>query len=289
MKKYRTYILSVILTGLICLHGRAQPDLSACKPDSTLTNQINTFFSKNIQDSINAQQTEQTLKAYLNKLNQTKSRKKTDLEFLRTVFFKTHRKFLKRYDASATFPQTMETGTYGCLSGTALYSMILSHFGYEYEIIEMASHVYLKARVNNQIVLIESTIPEGGFLEKAREINKLSEQYADNSRKLNSIIAIAGIDTDNGQDTYQKSISMTQLSGLQYYNMAIYDLKDGALEAAFANAAESVTLYPSKRTELLMEIVINKILQSRTLTKDLKSAILNTYVTQVKKKKLTQR
>lgn len=289
MKKCRIYILSVILTGLICLYGQAQPDLSAGKPDSTLNVQINTFFKKNLQYNINAHQTEQTLKAYLNKLNQTKSRKKTDLEFLRAVFFKTHRKFLKRYDASATFPETMKTGTYGCLSGTALYSMILSHFGYEYEIIELASHVYLKATINNQIVLIESTIPEGGFLQSLHEINKLNEQYADNSRRLNSIIAIAGIDSENGQDTYQKSISLTQLSGLQYYNMAIYDLKDGALEAAFANAAESIALYPSKRTALLMEIVINKILQSKNLTKDLKSAILNTYVTQVKKKKLTQR
>lgn len=232
---------------------------------------------------------EEDLAGYLAKLEITRKRKKTDLDFLRSVFFKTHRKYLRHYDASAIFKETMTTGTYGCLTGTALYSIILSHFGYENEIIELASHVYLKVRLNDRVILIESTLPGTGFLESVSAIAKATEQYQNNSRKLNSIDAIAGINEGNEKGAFERSISLKQLSGLQYYNMAIYNIKEESLERAFANAMESIDLYPSKRTEQLMEIVINKILQSKNLTKDLKSGILNTYVTQIRKKKLTQR
>lgn len=274
---------------MFSINSPAQSDTSADTVDDLLSNEINTFFSKDFHNTASTTEIKLTIAQYLTKLEVTKSRKKTDLDFLKTVFFKTHRKYLKRYDPSATFKATMDTGAYGCLTGSALYSIILSHFGYEHEIIELTSHVYLKVKLDKQTVLIESTLPETGFLENVSEIAKATEQYEDDSRKLNSIIAIAGINEGEEEGAYKRSISLKELSGLQYYNMAIYNIKGESLEMAFANARESIDLYPSKRTEQLMEIVINKILQSKTLTKDLKSGILNTYVTQVRKKRLTQR
>lgn len=269
------------------MNVQAQSDVS--KDRLTTSDSINTFLSKDLRNSPLAVKIKADIDQYLDRLGIVKTRKKTDSEFLKTVFFKTHRKFLKHYDASATFEKMMSTGVYGCLSGTALYSIILSHFGYDHEIIELSSHVYLKIKLDRQIILLESTLPETGFLENVSEIAKATEQYEDNSRKLSSINAIAGIDEGKAKGAYKRSISLKQLSGLQYHNMAIYNIKGEFLETAFINAKESIKLYPSKRTELLMEIVINKILQSKNLTKDLKSGILNTYVTQVRKKKLTQR
>lgn len=289
MRKRRVYILSLLLIGLFSINSLAQSDIPSSANADPLSSQVNTFFSKGLHNTALSTEIKLTIEQYLTKLEVTKSRKKTDLEFLKTVFFKTHRKYLKRYDASATFKETMTTGVYGCMSGSALYSIILSHFGYEHEIIELTSHVYLKVKLDKQTVLIESTLPETGFLENVSEIAKATEQYEYNSRKTNSIIAIAGINEGKEKGAYKRSINLKQLSGLQYYNMAIYNLKGEALEMAFANARESIDLYPSKRTEQLMEIVINKILQSKNLTKDLKSGILNTYVTQVRKKRLTQR
>ncbi|MCE7994084.1 MAG: hypothetical protein HEP71_19005 [Roseivirga sp.] len=287
MRTRRVYILLLFFIGLFALNSQAQSD--APKATLTTSDSINTFLSQDLQNSPLADKMRSEIDQYLDKLQIIKTRKKADREFLKTVFFKTHRKFLKHYDASATFEEMMETGVYGCLTGTALYSIILSHFGYEHEIVELTSHVYLKVKLDQQIILLESTLPESGFLENVSEIARATEQYEDNSRKLNSVTAIAGIDEEKAEGAYKRSISLKQLSGLQYHNMAIYNIKEEFLETAFMNAKESIKLYPSKRTELLMEIVINKILQSKNLTKDLKSGILNTYVTQVRKKKLTQR
>lgn len=289
MKKSRFQILALLFFGLFSINSLAQSDNQTQFTDSTLSNQLSNFFNGNLQQRISTEEIEVDLSQYLTRLEAIKKRKKNDLEFLRSVFFKTHRKYLKRYDASATLEETMTTGVYGCLTGTALYSIILSHFGYENYIVELTSHVYLKVKLDDKIVLIESTLPEDGFLQNVSEIAKATEQYQYNSRKPNSIIAIAGINEGNAEGAYERSISLKQLSGLQYYNMAIYNIKGESLEIAFANARESIDLYPSKRTEQLMEIVINKILQSKNLTKDLKSGILNTYVTQVRKKRLTQR
>lgn len=289
MRERRVYILSLLFAGLFCLSSQAQNEIPSSNTESPLALQIKAFYNKPLQDSEILSKQTQSFQQYITKLETIKAKRKTDLEFLKTVFFKTHRKYLKRYSASATFKETMDTGVYGCLTGTALYAMILSHFGYDFEIIELTSHVYLKVNLEGKMVLIESTLPEEGFLVNVSAIAKATEQYEDNSRNTNSIIAIAGIEEGNGKSAYKRSISLKQLSGLQYYNMAIYNIKDKALEIAFSNAREAIDVYPSKRTDQLMEIVINKILQSKNLTKDLKSGILNTYVTQVKKRKLTQR
>ncbi len=289
MKKSRFHILTLLFFGLFSINSLAQSNNQDYSSHHTLSSRLGDFLGKGPQHTPSTEVIKADLSQYLTKLETIKKRKKTDLEFLKLVFFKTHRKYLKRYDASATLEETMTTGVYGCLTGTALYSVILSHFGYEHEIMELTSHVYLKVKLDDQIVLIESTLPEDGFIENVSEIAKATEQYQDNSRKPNSIIAIAGINEGNAEGAYERSISLKQLSGLQYYNMAIYNIKGESLEKAFANARESLDLYSCKRTEQLMEIVINKILQSKNLTKDLKSGILNTYVTQVRKKRLTQR
>ncbi len=289
MRERKIYILSLLFAVLFSLNSLAQSVQTDRPQDSILSGQLRPFFNKEIHDTPLVAEVETDLASYFSKLETIRKRKKTDLDFLRSVFFKTHRKYLRHYDASATLKETMTTGVYGCLTGTALYSIILSHFGYENEIIELSSHVYLKVRLNDRVILIESTLPDTGFLENVSAIAKATEQYQDNSRKLSSIDAIAGINEGKAKGAYERSISLKQLSGLQYYNMAIYDIRGESLEKAFANAMEAIEFYPSKRTEQLMEIVINKILQSKNLTKDLKSGILNTYVTQIRKKKLTQR
>ena len=68
------------------------------------------------------------------------------VEFLRTIFYKTHNKLLLNYDKLASLDQTIEKGTYGCLTGTMLYALILDHFKIAYEIIELPNHVFLQIR-----------------------------------------------------------------------------------------------------------------------------------------------
>src|SRR5687767_14329360 len=69
---------------------------------------------------------------FVGKLEDLRKSDRSDHQFLNRVFTKTHQRFLKHFEQYATFGETMSTGTYNCLTGTALYALLLSHFGYEY-------------------------------------------------------------------------------------------------------------------------------------------------------------
>lgn len=288
MTQRRINIWSLLIFGIFILSSvcHAQPE------KAKVSSPFDPFYLFFNVDSVYAEPDwilQKQLGDYLTRLEKLKKRQKSDYQFLKQVFYKTHKKFLLRYDPSATLPYTFETGTYGCLSGTALYALIFRHFGYEYDIIETPSHVYLNVNLPEQQVIIESTLPLEGFVTGKKKIKAATQQYASKSRKHTSIVAVSGIDLAPGTPDYGKKIDLKELSGLQYYNMSIYNMAEENLEEAMVNAQKSLTLYPSIRTEKLMEIVINKILQSKTLSKDQKAGILNNYVRQVKKKRLTQR
>ena len=278
----------MVLAGLLLI---GQP-LSAMqqKEPQKWSDQVHLFFQNDSNLLVKEAVLSNKLGGWLKDLESLRSRKSNDLIFLKKVFYRTHRELLHQYNPAASVPQTLETGKYGCMSGTALYAIILNHFDFDFEIIETTGHVYLQVNLDNRKVLFESTLATDGFITNVRKIARATQQYSENSRKNTSLMTISGIGKQTaGVEIYAKRINLKELSGLQYYNTAIFDMGDEAFDKAYWNAEKSVSLYPCKRTKKLMEIVINKILQSKSLTRDQKSGILKTYISQIKKKRLTQR
>src|SRR5688572_21667209 len=64
---------------------------------------------------------------HLNEVFEKRSSFKNDQAFLQFVFNKTHRKFLKNFEAYSTFGELLKDGSYNCLTATALYALILEH------------------------------------------------------------------------------------------------------------------------------------------------------------------
>ena len=90
-----------------------------------------------------------------NFLDQLKSRKKqlnSDEKFLEYVFFKVHRKYLKVFRPLTDFSQIFQEGKYNCLSATTFYAIILDYFNFQYDLIELPNHIFLKVALDQQSV-----------------------------------------------------------------------------------------------------------------------------------------
>src|ERR1041384_3391949 len=81
--------------------------------------------------------------AYVQRLESKRSSFRDDHAFVHYLFYKTHQKMLRFYQSQASFDQLLNGGTYNCLTGTAVYAMLLSHFGLPYTIVETNYHIFI--------------------------------------------------------------------------------------------------------------------------------------------------
>ncbi|MFY0591830.1 hypothetical protein [Roseivirga sp.] len=222
-------------------------------------------------------------------LERLRKHKKRDRAFLRSIFYKVHKRILINYERQATMAETMQTGNFGCLTGTAIYALILSHFQFDYEIIELPNHVFIKLNVDGQDMLIESTNPEGGLMSISKKLAQNMEQIGFDTRKL-KLLTTVGEGSVGEWELFEGhvKINLRELAGLQYFNESIryYIQKEYLLSMEMISAAYEH--YPSKRNEKLMQLVINKILKYDHIKEELKNKYLKQYITRVKKQKISQ-
>lgn len=221
--------------------------------------------------------------AYLTQLEKKKASFKHERDFLRFVFHKTHQKFLKHYEAYASFSDLLQTGKYNCLTGTALYSIILDHFHITYSTIETNYHIFILAEVDGVPVLLEATDPLSGFVENEKELATKLAHYRDNTLENPS--------RSKEQVQYEfsfnlwETVSLQELTGLLYFNQAIKSFNEKRLEEATAFLMKAAQFRPSERMEEFSSIVMAVVKES-----ELPSAVKQTLATQLKqvKKQSTQ-
>jgi len=182
-----------------------------------------------------------------------------DTKTLKHLFYKTHRKYLKNYVPYQSFSNLLSKGTYGCLTATALYALLLEELGYEYEIIETNYHIFLVGEVSGKRFLIESTDPINGFLDSEEEIDeRLREVVAKGATPINE-------DRYRFSFNINRSISLQELVGLQYYNMASQSYNNGNYIQAVADLDKAHKYYQSERINEFLKLVIHRIAEDRNL------------------------
>jgi len=273
---------------MVCL---GQTDPMATSNQSPNEHPISPFLFE-VEDADNSVSNKPIFEAYdevIERLEILRKKKKSDSKFLRSIFYRVHQKSLVTYEKQATMAETMLTGNFGCLTGTALYALILTHFDFIYEIIELPNHVFLKLVVDGQTMLIESTNPEGGLIRLNEELEQNMEQIAFDTRKL-QLLTTVGEGSVGEWDLFEGhvKINLQELAGLQYFNEAVrYYIKKEYVKS-MDMIAEAYERYPSKRNEKLMQLVINKILKYDLIKEELKNKYLKQYVTRVKGQKISQ-
>jgi tetratricopeptide (TPR) repeat protein len=198
------------------------------------------------------------LMAFVGRMESKRSSFRDDHAFLSYLFRKTHQKVLKSYKSQASFDELLDRGTYNCLTGTAVYAMLLSHFGLPYTIIETNYHIFILTETNRGQVLLEATDPIHGFSDKETAIENRIAGYRKNEIQ----------EMDPCKDYYRFSfnlyneVTLDQLLGLLHYNLAITDYNEGAILKAINHLDQALELYNSPRIEEFTRVMQYSVVDS---------------------------
>lgn len=169
----------------------------------------------------------------------SKSRKKhhdDTIYWIEKVFYMIQRKELKEYENYVDFNKTLSEKKYDCVTGTALVSLVLSQLNIPHQIIEFPYHVTISMIIDDQRIMIESTDPIYGFVKNQEEYKDRVEFY---------------LYSDEFPDTYMEVISIKELAGLHYYNLAYAHFSKGEYNDAFTKITKAEELYPCGRIQSL--------------------------------------
>lgn len=76
----------------------------------------------------------------------------------------------KEYEAYASLDETFDNGSYNCLTGIILFSLILHHYTIDHQVIETNYHIFILAETSEGQILLEATHPLNGFVTSAKDI-----------------------------------------------------------------------------------------------------------------------
>lgn len=230
-----------------------QPDSSYCQSTYPKTEKYFNLFSDLPENNPQLR----SFNDFIEKLER-KADKKSDKDFLSYLFFKTHDRYLKRYETYGSFAEMIETGNYNCLTATALYSLLLNHFEFDFDVIETNYHIFLMVNTEGGKVLLETTDPIHGFFEGseaiAERLNKYKENVPYEEREKQSYF----------QFSVQmfESIGLDQLNGLLLYNEAIEAFNDQQYAIAVNFLDKATKQYNSKRFEEFSKMIMYAVAQS---------------------------
>lgn len=186
------------------------------------------------------------------KLKEKQSSYKSEASFLKYVFYTVHRKMLGEYEQYVTFSEIFKKEKkYDCVTGTALYALILDELGVDYEVHETDYHVYLVAKAGGKEYLFESTDALAGFAWDPKEIAERRAFVNQESIRINAQLALTGLasdDEDKQKATFiDNVVNLRQLAGLHYYNQALRQFNNNSYREAYRMIIIAQGIYPSQR------------------------------------------
>jgi len=173
---------------------------------------------------------------------------------IKYIFEKTHSSFFKKYDLHAYFNNIFIDGTYNCVTGSALYALILSNFEIPYSIKEKPTHVYLIADPKGKSVLVESTDPTKGYFTPDEKYKKEYVDYLVKDKLISKDeLSTKGYNAIFDEYYYtDDDISFQNLIGLHYYNSCIENLRLKEYNKALAQIEKAYILYPCIKTKYML-------------------------------------
>lgn len=197
-----------------------------------------------------------TWKTLVSELGRKKAKSKNDYNFIRTLFQKTHKRFLKEYEQHSTFNAMLEEGNFDCVSGSAALGLLLTEFGYDFDIVETDYHVFIMVNLEGRNIILESTLPIGGMISKTSEVQAYLDSYKPKENaKLSSLnTRIGNSEVDISDNSIFRKVNLTQLAGLLYYNDGILQFNSQDYETAAVQLLKAYELYKSERIAGLMEL-----------------------------------
>ena len=153
--------------------------------------------------------------------------------WLKEVFGFAQENVFEEYRLYTTTNELLNDGTFNCVSGTAFFALLLRQVGYEVTPFEMQHHVYLSVLSGSgKRYIIEATDKHKGVFRQG----KYTAYYLYN-RQFGS---------------WQQPVTLHELAGLEWYNLAIAAYNQQSFEEAIYYCQEAQSYYPdSERIKLL--------------------------------------
>ena len=177
-------------------------------------------------------------------LNRKLKKSKSTEQFLKHFFYYIHRKHLKKYEQYATLGNLLNTGQYDCVSGTALYALLLDALQIRFSVREMTHHMYLELPLDEGVAIIESTDPLAGFITGKPAVTKRLAQYR--AEKPDAAIYPQPI---------QAKIGLKELLGLSYFNAAVDSYNNYKFTPAQQYLQQAIRWYPADRMYAFQAVV----------------------------------
>ncbi|WP_296698951.1 hypothetical protein [Algoriphagus sp.] len=203
---------------------------------------------------------EQKWNELVEELDQKKTKTKSEYNFLRHIFQKSHQSLLKTYVKHSTFNDMLQEGKFDCVSGSATLGMLLDRYGYDYSIVETDYHVFIVVNVEEETIILESTLPIGGMITRPSDVQAYLDSYKPvEFAQLSSLTQRLGNpEIDLSDHAIFRKVSLTQLAGLQYYNDAITHFNEQSFGLASKQLSKAMILYDSERIKNLRELAIEQ-------------------------------
>lgn len=182
-------------------------------------------------------QIEMEISTLVDDLQTLRLKSRDEVDFLEKVFYRVHRKHLGWYQEYALFSRLFDKKTYDCVTGTAFFGIVLDQLGVTYQILEFDFHTLLLVEAGGAYVMMEATDPLDGFVTDANEQRRRITTYTESSY-VNDRYAKTGIN---------QQISLLQLTGLHYFNLAVNAFNQQNFDSAIRNLEKAEKIYPSPR------------------------------------------
>lgn len=178
-----------------------------------------------------------------------------DYAFLRTLYARVHSKFLKRYALHTSFAELLSEGRYDCLTGVAIYALLLDRYNYDYQVIETNYHIFMMVTTRKGTVLLEVTDPVDGFIMGKEAIDQHISMYRAGAQDPRA---------KSNNDTYEftfdlfRTVTLPEITGLLYFNLAVDAFNQGRIETSQELLQAASAYYQSERIEEFSRLIHKK-------------------------------
>jgi hypothetical protein len=196
--------------------------------------------------------------------------KKSEAKKIKLIYKIVHESFFKKYEYKNNFSEIFKNGNYNCLSATALYSIVLDRYHIPYTIKKAPSHVFLLTYPSTYKILIETTDPVKGYFEYN---DQMIANYV-NHLKKSKMISEEEFKNKSQNELFEEyflkdeNVSIKQLVGLQYNNLALYKYEDEKYLEAFQLMQKAYLFYPSEGTRFLLKNILLALLSKASYDND---------------------
>lgn len=190
-------------------------------------------------------------------LEQKSHKFEDERNYIEWVYYKVHRKHLKRYKQYSSMSETLYDGRYDCVTGTALYAAIYSSLGFDVAIKESTYHIFLLVETRHGKVLVESTDPINGVITNP----DIMQGWLSGNLPVSSV--------STGEQPFEpilnKDITMEMLAGLLHFNQSVRHFNEGRYTKAMGYIEAGIKHYPSDRMFRMAAIIAQGMRESTTV------------------------